>query len=55
MSPTAMRQRTLPLTASVLRLAETGDTRLPVWLCSLVILGVSAGCYALLFWVIEQL
>ena len=50
-----MRQRALGLATSVPGLAETGDTPLPVWFCNLAVLGVSAGCYALIFWIISLL
>ena len=53
--PVAMPQRALGLATSVPGLAETADTRLPVWFCNLAILGVSAGCYALIFWIIAEL
>jgi hypothetical protein len=48
-----MRQRDVPIV-----LSQTGgprDAPLPVWLCAAVILGISAGCYYLLFRLISAL
>ena len=48
-----MSEKTLPL--AIPDSHESPDSRLPVWMCAAFILGVSAGCYWLLYRLIEAL